>query len=622
MLKSWCLHWIASHLVSFEPGDLATSFAAYDAEILFNSFLCLSVDCRDSVMLCRSFVEHNAHHLTRLCVDDAVVPLRLLAMFPMFSDSSIPDSRYAVPGESPSASPLNPLSASVATLQVHDRDNGHDHDRDQCQEQAQSAVRVKDTDVVGSHGFLALAENIRMLKVTNVDIGLSAAWYLYFRNVTSLFIQDSIDDVCVLALVRNLHRLSSLTLRDCSKIGMFGTMALAGSLLCSSSSEGVLSSGLLHFSIAASPLWDDSHTLMLLNRHGKHLLSIEFESINQVSSQSLFSIAEQAPHLQSMSFIGVPIVSATNSQISSLCQTLLGSCLRRLKLVCKSDPRFVTDDVLDSFLCDGSFPLLTALHLQHCTLLTPAAIVRALQRHPKVCDLNLHGCYDMDDHVLSQVLLNARNDGFAKLSLEECVLITGDQVDTAALASCPLADLTSLHLSWCEDISTTAMSSVLASCLHLQSLKLRHCTSLSDAALLSLSSRSLRKLDVARCELLSDKSLCFVVENSPLLEYLDVGWTDFSDRGMRALGFCCPWLRHLCIEGCSGVSSKGMLSLVREGQGCTFLRVLLMDWVSEVHSDGLAAVVAHNLYLRKVCLAFSGVRVVPSSLARPFTEFC
>jgi EIN3-binding F-box protein len=77
------------------------------------------------------------------------------------------------------------------------------------------------------------------------------------------------------------------------------------------------------------------------------------------------------------------------------------------------------------------------------------------------------------------------------------------------------------------------------------------------------------------------------------LRHVDASWTSAADRGVAALAWACPALRHLDVTGCQGVTDAGVVAVV-EALGGTAgpLRHLEISGCVSVTPSGFASIVA------------------------------
>ena len=114
-----------------------------------------------------------------------------------------------------------------------------------------------------------------------------------------------------------------------------------------------------------------------------------------------------------------------------------------------------------------------------------------------------------------------------------------------------------------------ARDSLAAAIRDLESLSLRGCHGLTDAAIspaLETHLPVLISLDVSLCRQLTDSTLSRVVSVTPNLETLDVGGcSDITDNGILLIACGLKRLRSLCVRSCRLISDVGVAHLAGAG---------------------------------------------------------
>jgi hypothetical protein len=412
-------------------------------------------------------------------------------------------------------------------------------------------------------------------------------------NLSSIFLGPPVDDNTLSAMVTCCRSLRRITLRDCR-----GLSEDSCRLLCSMFQENSLT----HVSIAHSLSLRDSHVAVLLGLQGSSLLAIEFESCHALSSAILPYISQACTRLESLSVVDCKVISPAHIAEACLLHRL-SSTLKQLKCCCKEDYYHVTDALITALV--PGFGNLENLYLQHCRHLHTDALITCLVSCPLLRVLNVHGCIGLDDSFLQFVAANCPE--MRRLSMEECYLVAGEQL---RLLESSFSCLTSLHISWCEDLSEQSIQDILCNATTVEKFKARRCMFLSDRALLALSPTFLTRIDVARCEDLTDSSFVSLFSRSPNLTYADLSWTGATNRSLGVLGQSCLQLQTLCLSGCSKVDNRGLELLVAGGFGCVWLQSLSVDFLGNVTDDGVESVIAHNPFLWRIAISFSGIKKV------------
>lgn len=211
-------------------------------------------------------------------------------------------------------------------------------------------------------------------------------------------------------------------------------------------------------------------------------------------------------------------------------------------------------------------------------------------------DLNLGNCLSLKEEVLATEI---RCPSMVSLSLASVTTATDAAVESLLKANASVSklelnftnvvqpkmegcSLRVLDLSSCQLLSLGMFQNLALHCTQLGELYLRGCKSVNDECVDHLTRApqlgsgggssaptgyrsNLRKIDLSRCESITDKAVSFIAARCSSLEYLDVSWcTRLTDASLRHLGqaatrFCC--LEHVKIFGCTSMSSQAIQSL-------------------------------------------------------------
>ena len=195
---------------------------------------------------------------------------------------------------------------------------------------------------------------------------------------------------------------------------------------------------------------------------------------------------------------------------------------------------------------------LSTVSLRGCSM-QDKAVVALAKNCPSLSSLDLSACYPEQEAVLA---LAAHCPGIFSISLggyhltDACVTALADK----------LHRLTSLDLTYSDNISDLSVIAVTRSCPSLTRLNLSYCEQLTDAAVVAAAMHcpGLTSLALTSCNRLTDKAINAVAVHCMALAELDVRWCrNITDRSMAALAENCPSsLLSLEVGGCSQISRE------------------------------------------------------------------
>ncbi|NXP75009.1 DRC6 protein, partial [Ramphastos sulfuratus] len=117
-------------------------------------------------------------------------------------------------------------------------------------------------------------------------------------------------------------------------------------------------------------------------------------------------------------------------------------------------------------------------------------------------------------------------------------------------------------------------------------LNLQGCSSLRWRSFKSIGEcKNLQDLNLSECQGLSDESMRLISEGCRALLYLNLSYTDITDRTLRLLPSSFPNLQHLSLAHCRKFTDKGLLYL-GSGKGCHKLRYLDLSGCIQISVDG------------------------------------
>eukprot|EP00899_Mesostigma_viride_P012134 jgi/Mesvir1/20921/Mv07992-RA.1 len=197
-------------------------------------------------------------------------------------------------------------------------------------------------------------------------------------------------------------------------------------------------------------------------------------------------------------------------------------------------------------------------------------------------------------------------------------------------------NLQSLHLRGCNGVGNAALRAVAENCGELRHLDIYDCRSVTDAGVSAIATacRQLEHLDVGgamrvtddsilvvashcprlqhlgvACTLISDVGLSAIAAGCCGLEYLDMGHAFVTDASLRAVASHCPRLEQLYAQG-TLVGNTGITAIAQQ---CSALRVLGVTGCKFISNDGIVAVAENCPRLEAV--DFDGTFAVDPDIA-------
>ncbi|XWS57477.1 hypothetical protein CRYUN_Cryun09bG0177500 [Craigia yunnanensis] len=307
----------------------------------------------------------------------------------------------------------------------------------------------------------------------------------------------------------------------------------------------------------------------------------------------------------------------SNKNILSLTEDLL--VLVHEKLAAESDRK--------SFrLVCREFRRIDSLTRKHLRVLRIEFLPSLLQKHPQLQSLDLSACPRIDDGVVS-LLLTRIGPGSNSLSwanwtrgLKSLVLsratglrFTGLEMlaracpclesvdvsyccgfgDREAAALSFAVGLKELKMDRCLQLSDVGLANIAVGCLKLEKLSLKWCTEITDLGvdLLCKKCVDLKYLDVS-CLKVTNESL-YSIASLLKLEVLGLmACPLIDDVGLKFIERGCPLLKVIDVSRCEGVSSPGLISVIRShgnllelnaGYCLTEISKTLLHWIKNLN---------------------------------------
>ncbi|GBG31006.1 F-box/LRR-repeat protein 2 [Hondaea fermentalgiana] len=212
--------------------------------------------------------------------------------------------------------------------------------------------------------------------------------------------------------------------------------------------------------------------------------------------------------------------------------------------------------------------------------------------------LDLSQVTDVSSDEVSMIADNVR--------VMESINLTGcTRIDASTL--CGLAQkcqfLQDLVMNDCgHHVDDSVMIAISENCANLRTLKISACPEVSDAGLAVVARHcvGLRTLNVSRCPLITDLGLTEAAVSLRRLEVLDVSWCPrVSDSGLFQLTTRSERLVQLCVSGCRKLTDDGVVGFTRN---VPRLQALDVSYCNNLTDEGGRAITHNLLYLQRLDL--------------------
>ena len=302
------------------------------------------------------------------------------------------------------------------------------------------------------------------------------------------------------------------------------------------------------------------------------------------------------------------LVAISNNCTSGNLRTLILAGCRTVSdfgvvAVAETVPSLVTLDLADTDITDTglraiaqNLSRLRILDLQYCTYLTDVGMHYLARHATQLTSINLGNCRGLTDEGLLPFVSACHS--LTSFGVADCASITGAVLEQLAesnpgLLSCDvsytkmwgdgLANLAAccpalqrLNISYCYELSTESIVSLLDTCEQLQALDFAANTQVTESVVRALCAKSrpaLQELSLCYCGgAVNDAIVGEIVRCCPALTALNLAHcTAISDSAVFSLAIHCPGLRFLDISHCPMVTDAS-LQLLRTH--CPLLQAL------------------------------------------------
>ncbi|XP_043697356.1 F-box/LRR-repeat protein 2-like [Telopea speciosissima] len=370
-------------------------------------------------------------------------------------------------------------------------------------------------------------------------------------------------------------------------------LAVSGSFPCTVTDAGI--------AILSSKL----QRLCRINVSGNHFISDQ--SLRSLSSKCVFlseivardcSLISEIgialaihhnPHLISLSVNGNKTSSSAAASSSSFTIESSFICARALGTLDFSQ-MIISDDLLNSII-QADLPL-RRLALSRCRGFTFAGISSLLSKYSSLNYLDIEGIAFLTDqsllelshylHDVNVINLNSNsnltNSTFFLLA-QTCPLLEEIRMERTSLGKedCPSelkknSKLQTLKLSWNKCLTDKTLKGIAMVCPNLISLDISHCWSITGEGIgyIGMNCSEIKMLEVSGCSRMSNLGTSFGFSK---LEVLHAAGSSINDEGLCMMVQSSRWLLHLDLEGCLGVTGKGLKKVVTNCKGLKEVRL-------------------------------------------------
>jgi len=294
--------------------------------------------------------------------------------------------------------------------------------------------------------------------------------------------------------------------------------------------------------ISGTYITDEGLATMANVMSAKNLTCLDLSFCREISDMEILSISEKCTSVSTLNLCGLNRI--TDNAARAICANFWS--LRTLSLedvFLLDDSAFWFDRVKDGrpIANESMLTSLKSLNLKDCINITDRAIEGLCERCRQIEILNLRGCEKLKDE--SMVFLT-ESYGF-KVGLCDSLKV--------------------LDLSYCSNVSTGSMLDLLAACGCLEELFLEGLIGVNDDFIhqLCISCRTITKLSLQRCQMVTDASLCSIADFL-WIEKLDISYcTKITDPAIETISLVCNAIRILNLRRLHKITPECLFGLVR-----------------------------------------------------------
>ncbi|XP_038058124.1 uncharacterized protein LOC119729581 [Patiria miniata] len=262
-----------------------------------------------------------------------------------------------------------------------------------------------------------------------------------------------------------------------------------------------------------------------------------------------------------------PCITSLDMSIIDFDATLVVTCLKeffmantelRMLTVCWKE---LSDSMLEIIAMGGTE--LRSLCLIDCSGLTSLGVAHLLSKCRNLQQLDLQGVCYISDTALIPTLMRGNSCNLQSLKLSETNISDSTLTRIAKYLG---EKITTLEISWCEEISDMGLTEIASHCTSLETLTLRQCRMSADTLMsLAWNCNRLSSLNMSGVENLTDGVAQAMAPSLRHLKKLDVSWnSDLTDAAISSVMSCCPLIVELYLMGLKRITEKPLMPIISE----------------------------------------------------------
>ncbi|RWR75495.1 F-box/LRR-repeat protein 2 [Cinnamomum micranthum f. kanehirae] len=230
--------------------------------------------------------------------------------------------------------------------------------------------------------------------------------------------------------------------------------------------------------------------------------------------------------------------------------------------------RFLTDEMM-SFLSEH-LPHLISIGLNSCRRLTSSTFFNLTKNCPSLEEIRMQHTRLGAEDSISEL---GKKCKIRSLKLAGNIYLRDETLERVGTLC---SELKSLDVSHCWCITEVGIGGIGKYCTKITELRIDGC-------------RQVRSLGL---------DLEFLK-----LQVLVASSSGIEDKGLEMIGRGCQWLQILDVNGCLGVTEKGLRQLLKSDSGCKVMRKLNLEKCCDLSADFLAWMVSSTPSLRTIILS-------------------
>ncbi|XP_033624603.1 uncharacterized protein LOC117288031 [Asterias rubens] len=247
--------------------------------------------------------------------------------------------------------------------------------------------------------------------------------------------------------------------------------------------------------------------------------------------------------------------------------TLVETCLKEFFVANKELKKLtvswkeLTDPMLG--ILAGGASKLQSLCLYDCSSLTSLGVANLMYECTNLKQLDLQGVCYIKDLALTPVFFKDNSCQLESIKLSETNI---SDSTLSRIANHLGRQITTLEVSWCEEIGDKGLAEIAKHCASLETLTLRQCpTTPSTLMSLAWNCQGLSTLNMSGVESLTDGVVQAMMPSLRLMKKLDMSWnSELTDVAVSCVMSCCPLMVELFLMGLKRITEKPFMPLISE----------------------------------------------------------